>query len=104
MNMSHKMPFLALIFGLLEGQKYLHEANEFLSGPMQLYVFRMKEKGVVTEGKQDACVATKLPSVATEAQPGGSSSSAVQSFFRAELHAIKEKQVLMNQKVDKTTL
>ena len=30
-NMSHKLPFLALIFGLFDGQNPLQEPNEFLS-------------------------------------------------------------------------
>ena len=42
-----------------------------------------------------------LLSVATEAQQGANSSSVVQSFFRAELRAIKDKQVQQGQKLDK---
>ena len=49
-----------------------------------------KKKGVISEGEQDAGVALK-PSVATESQ-SVSSSFTEQSFFRAELQAIKEKQ------------
>ena len=48
--MTHKLPFPALIFGLLEGQKPLQETNEFLSAPVQPYVFKIKEKGVSIEG------------------------------------------------------
>ena len=48
----------------------------------------------MTEGEHEAGVATEKPSVAIDQQPGaGSSSSVVQSFFRIELPAIKEKQV-----------
>ena len=39
-NMSYKLPFPALIFGILEGQKPLQESNEFLSAPVQPYVFK----------------------------------------------------------------
>ena len=60
----------------------------------------MKEKGVISEGEQDARVATEQPSVATETQPGGIS-LVVQSFFRTELRAIKEKQVQQDHKQDK---
>ena len=42
-NMSYKLPFLALIFRFLEGQKPLQEPNEFLSTSVQPYVFRVKE-------------------------------------------------------------
>ena len=48
-NMRHKLPFPALIFGLLEGQIPLQEPNQFLSGLVQPYVFKLKEKGAVTE-------------------------------------------------------
>ena len=82
----------SFVFGLLERQKPLHEPNEFLSTFVQPYVFRLKEKNVVTEGEQESVVATKKPSVATEAQPGASSSTVVQSFFRAEQRATKDKQ------------
>ena len=51
MNMSQKLPFPDLIFGLLESQKPLQKPNKFLSAFMQPYVFRMKEKGVVIEGE-----------------------------------------------------
>ena len=88
-NMSHKLPFPALIFGLLESQKLLQEPNEFLSAPVQPYVFRIKEKGVSSEGEQSADVTTE-PSVATEIL--GTTTSAISSFFKAELRAIKEKQ------------
>ena len=62
---------------------------------MQPYVFRLKEKGVVTDGKQESAIAIEKPYVVTEAQPSASSSSSdvVQSFFRAELRVIKDKQV-----------
>ena len=63
--MSHKLPFPALIFGLLEGQKPLQEPNEFLSTPVQSFVFRIKEKGVSFEVEQSAGVATE-PFVATK--------------------------------------
>ena len=33
-NISDKLPFLILIFGILEGQKPLQEPNEFLSAPV----------------------------------------------------------------------
>ena len=46
-NMSHNLPFLVLIFGLLEGQKPFLEPNEFLSTPLQPYILRVKEKGVI---------------------------------------------------------
>ena len=51
MNMNKKLPFPALIFGLLESQKPLQEPSEFLSAFVQPYVFRLKEKGVVSEGE-----------------------------------------------------
>ena len=65
MNINQKLPFLALIFELLESQKSLEEPNEFLSTFIQPYVFRFKEKGVVTKGDQDSAVITWKPSVAT---------------------------------------
>ena len=69
--MSHKLPFPALIFGLLEGQKPVQEPNEFLSTPVQPYIFKLKEKEVVSEGKQDAGVAKEQPpSIAIETPPG----------------------------------
>ena len=65
--MSQKLPFPTLIiFGLLKGQKPLQEPNEFLSAPVQPYVFQVKEKRVISEGEQDACVATEQPFVTTE--------------------------------------
>ena len=88
--MSHKLPFLALIFGLLECPKPLQEPNEFLSTPVLPYVFRIKENGVSTEGKPSTGVATE-PFVATET-PIRNTSSAMSSFFGAKLRAIKEKQ------------
>ena len=91
MNMSQKFSFLALIFGLLEGQKSVQVPNEILSAPVQPYVFRLKEMRVVTKGEQDSGVATKKPFVATKAQPGGSSSGVMQSFFKAKLSPIKDK-------------
>ena len=66
--MNQKLPFPTLIFGLLESQKSLQEPNEFLSAFVQPYVFRLKEKGVVTEGKQESAVVTEAdlePPVAT---------------------------------------
>ena len=57
----------------------------------------------MTEGKQESVVTTEKPSVTTEAQPGASSSTVVQSFFRAKLMAIKDKQVQQDQKMDKAT-
>ena len=83
-NMSHKLPFPSLIFGLLEFQKSLQKPNEYLSVPIQLYVFRVKENRVISEGEQDT-------GVATESQPGGTSSVVQLFFFRFELRAIKEK-------------
>ena len=53
----------------------------------------MKEKGVVTKGEQDATVEIEQPSIATEAQPSVSSFPFVQSYFKAELRAIIDKQV-----------
>ena len=53
----------------------------------------MKEKGVATEGEQDSTIAIENPSVAVEDQPSVRSSTVVQSIFRAELRAIKDKQV-----------
>ena len=47
-NISHKLPFPALTFGLLEGQKPFQEPNEFLSAFVQPYVFRVKEKRVIS--------------------------------------------------------
>ena len=44
-NMSYKLPFPVLIFGLFEIQKPLQEPSEFLSALVQLYVFRIKKKG-----------------------------------------------------------
>ena len=88
--MGHKLPFLALIFGFLESQKPLQEPNEFLSAPVQPYVFRIKERGVSSEREPSTGVATK-PSVATETEPR-TTSSVVFSFSRAELRAIEEKQ------------
>ena len=101
--MSQKLPFLTLIFGLLESQKTLLEPNEFLSAFVQPYVFRMKEKGTVTKWDQDSAVATKKPSIATDAQQGPSSSTVVQSFIRTELRAIKERQLQQDQKMDKAS-
>ena len=49
--MSHKLPLPALIFELLEGQKPLQEPNEFLSTPIQPYVLRLKDKGVITKSE-----------------------------------------------------
>ena len=74
--MSHKLPFPALIFGLLDVQKPLQKPNEFyfpLSNHMSL-------KGVSGEGEPLADVAIK-PSVTTETQPG-TTSPVVSSFFR----------------------
>ena len=99
-NISQKLPFPALIFGLIEGQKPLQEPNKFLSTPIQPYAFRVKEKGVIFKGEQDAGVATEQPSVAIKTQSRGSSST-VQSFFRSKLLAIKEKQGQQDQKQDK---
>ena len=70
-NMSQKLSFPSLIFGLLESQKLLQEPNEFLSTPVQPYIFRMKEKSVGVVGEPSGGVATE-PSVATNthtAQP-----------------------------------
>ena len=50
-NMSHKLPFPALIFGLLEGQKPLQEPNEFLSTRVQPYGFRVKENWLISKGE-----------------------------------------------------
>ena len=61
-------------------------------------MFRLKEKGVSGEGEQSTGVATE-PSVATETL--GNTSSAISSFFRAELRAIKEKQVQHDLKQEK---
>ena len=74
-NISHKLPFPTLIFGLMEGQKPLQEPYEFLSALMQQYIFKLKEKGVVSKGEQDARVATKQPYLAKETQPRGTSSA-----------------------------
>ena len=54
-------------FGLLESQKPLKEPNEFLSTPVQSYIFRMKEKSVGVEGEPSWGVAIEL-SIATETQ------------------------------------
>ena len=88
-NISQKLPLPSLIFGLLESQKSLQEPNEFLSAPVMSYVFRLKEKSVGVEGKPSGGVATE-PSVATKRQ-SAQPSSAMNSFFRSELRAIKEK-------------
>ena len=61
-------------------------------------MFRIKEKGVSSEGEQLACVATEF-FIATETP--GNTSSAISSFFRVELHAIKEKQGQHDLKQDK---
>ena len=61
-NMSHKLPFPSLIFGLLESQKPLQKPNEFLSAHVQPYILRLKEKSVGVVGKPSGGVATK-PSV-----------------------------------------
>ena len=61
MNVSQKLSFPALIFVLLESQKPLEEPNEFLSAFVQPYVFRLKEKGVVTQGEQESSVAIEEP-------------------------------------------
>ena len=55
-------------------------------------MFRIKEKRVSGKGEQSASVATKTP---------GNTSSAISSFFRAELRAIKEKQGQHDLKHDK---
>ena len=60
---------------------------------MQPYVLRMKEKGTVNEGEQDSTVAIEKPSITIDAQKGPSSSIVIQSFFRTEFRAIKERQV-----------
>ena len=98
-NMSQKFPFPSLIFGLLEGQKPLQEPNEFLSAPVQLYIFWMKKKSVGVEGEPSGSVATE-PSIATETQTAQPSSPVI-SFFRSELQAIREKQGVHDQRQDK---
>ena len=57
------------------------------------------------EGKQDIIIAIEKPSVATKYQLGAnpSLSATVQSFFKAELRAIKEKQVQQNEKLNKAS-
>ena len=65
--MSHKLPFLSLIFGLLESQKPFQEPNELLLAPVQPYIFRLKEKTIGVEGEPSGGVATK-PSVAIDTQ------------------------------------
>ena len=91
--MNQKLSFPSLIFGLIESPKPLQEPNELLLAFVQPYIFRFKEKDIVTEREQDFVVTTEKPSVAIESQPGATSSSSilVQSFFRAELRAIKDK-------------
>ena len=76
------IPTLAATVGTL-AQTPATEPNEFLSALVQPYVFRIKEKGVSSEGDPSASVAIKL-SVATETQIRNTS-SAVSSLFRLEL-------------------
>ena len=95
-NISHKLPFSSLIFGLLESQKSLQEPNEFLPAPVQPYIFRLKEKSVGVEEEPSGGIATE-PSVAIDTQ-SPQPSSAVTSFFRSELRAIKEKQGIQDEK------
>ena len=86
-NKIQELPFPSLIFGILKSQKPLQKPNEYLSAMLQPYVFKFKGKDIVTKGEQDTVVATEKPFVATNDQPGAgpSSSSAVQSVFKANL-------------------
>ena len=93
------MSFPSLIFGLLESQKPLQKPNEFLSAPILPYVFRLKEKSAGVEGELSGGVATEL-STATNSQ-SAQPYFVVNSFFRSELRAIKEKQGIQDQKQDK---
>ena len=61
-------------------------------------MFRIKEKRVSGEGEQSTGVATE-PFLAIETP--GNISSCISSFFRAELRAIKQKQVQYDRKQEK---
>ena len=78
-NMSQKLPFPSLIFGLLEGEKPLQELNEFLSAPVQPYVFRMKEKSANVKRERSRDVAIGSP-VATKTQKEQSSTVGTSCF------------------------